>query len=136
MPFLSRLLLEDLDGKYWVLVAPLVYQDKRGRLFVVPPYFVTDLASIPRPLWWLWPKSGNHNEAAVLHDYLYRFGDREGVTRGEADRLFLEAMEDLEVNRVKRRLFYWAVRAGGPWRWRRYRQEERALSEPAETTDP
>lgn len=97
---------------------------------VVPRGFKTDLASIPWPASMLIPKSGKYNQAAVLHDFLYSTlgtPDKIIYTRAECDKIFLEAMEVLEVPLAKRRIMYWAVRAFGwiPWRNRSYKQEER-----------
>ena len=60
------------------------------------------------------PKSGKFNAAAVVHDYLYFSKLR---TRQEADKIFLEAMECLDVPLWKRRVMYRAVRMFGwiPW---------------------
>jgi len=65
--------------------------------------FVTDFASIPRPLWWLLPKWGKYGKAAVIHDYLYRHKTydvktslggslRVPIGRKRADQIMLEAM--------------------------------------------
>ena len=77
----------------------------------VPKGFRTDLASVPRPFRWLFPKSGKYNQAAVLHDWMCKFFYG---THRERCEIFLEAMEVLEVPKWKRVLMYWAVRVGGP----------------------
>ena len=38
---------------------------------IVPKGFITDLASVPRFFWRLFPPGGVYNEAAIIHDYLY-----------------------------------------------------------------
>ncbi len=38
--------------------------------FTVNKGFVTDLASVPRLLWWLFPRDGTYLVAAILHDFL------------------------------------------------------------------
>jgi hypothetical protein len=131
--FLSKLTLEDLDGNQWKLLAPLVYQraqDVGGQKtrYVVPEGFVTDLASIPSFIFWR-SKSGNYNEAAVLHDACYAgtvtiTPPAAPLTRGEADGLFQDAMAALGVGWWTRRVLYRSVRLGG-WRsWRKYRNAE------------
>lgn len=40
----------------------------------VPAGFVTDGASVPRLLWWLFPPTGRYFLAAVVHDYLLDSG--------------------------------------------------------------
>ena len=94
----------------------------------VPQGFLTDGASIPRPLWLLLPPWGRYGQAAVLHDYLIEGGvisyesHTEKPTRAEADRIFLEAMAVLEVNLVTRYAMYAGVRA---WAWVKQFLEQR-----------
>jgi hypothetical protein len=53
-----------------------------------PAGFVTDLASIPRPIWSFFPPDGPWVKGAIVHDFLYYTqgsGDwygRHGITRG------------------------------------------------------
>ena len=113
MPFLNRLTLSPF-GERWYLQRALVYRYK-GRDIVVPPGFVTDLASTPRIFWSLLPPFGPHSRAAVVHDWLYQV---QTTTRLEADRIFLTALREDGVPYA--RLLYWAVRLGGWLPWRRY----------------
>jgi hypothetical protein len=133
--FLSALQLEDLDGTRWKVLAPLVYRnvtDVQGKTvktrYTVAEGFVTDLASIPSLVFWR-SKSGNYNEAAVLHDACYAGAvaitpaPDAPLTRGEADGLFQDAMAALGVGWWTRRVLHRAVRLGG-WRsWRNARKE-------------
>jgi len=107
------------DGRRWTLLEPYHWRD-----FVVPAGFVTDFASTPRAIWAWLPPTGRYMGAAVVHDYLYVVN---GCTRAEADRVFLEAMQDAGVNVVRRRLMYWAVRAFGQAPWDRYRAQKQAV---------
>ncbi len=45
-----------------------------GLQVVIPRGFITDGASIPRPLWWLISPFGPLLEAALLHDFGYQHG--------------------------------------------------------------
>ena len=119
--FLTPLNLHDLDGTRFELLSPLVYTTKASRIITVPAGFVTDFASIPRFLWWRYPKSGKWNRAAVVHDYLYATN---GCTRGEADGIFKEALGVCDVGWRTRQEFWLAVRAGGWKSWNNYRQKE------------
>lgn len=114
MPFETELEVEFIDGKNWLLTKPLAYLDldkeERPVSVVVPEGFVTDFASIPRPLWSLYPPTGLYAPAAVVHDYLYRTKE---TSRGTADSIFLHAMTDLGVRRTARWTIYLAVRAFG-----------------------
>lgn len=84
---------------------------------VVPTGFLTDFASVPRPLWAIFPPFGRYSRAAVWHDYRYQFG---GCSRAQADGEFLAIMKHLGVPRRQRWPMYLGVRAGGWWAWRRY----------------
>jgi hypothetical protein len=91
----------------------LVYRSAYWReLIIVPPGFVTDLASIPRIFRALIPQNGKHRLAAIVHDYLCR---EKVLDRRLADWIFLEAMEVLEVNWLQRRIMYYAVASLTTW---------------------
>lgn len=107
--------------------------------FKIPAGFITDFASVPKPLQILISKTGKHGKAAVLHDYLYRcalqnvmlyeyvLGSESNgylaepgtelvskenydlVNQDMADRIFDVAMEILKVNRIKRFMLYKGV---------------------------
>jgi hypothetical protein len=80
-----------------------------GASVIVPEGFVTDLASVPRILWAIFPPFGRYTEAAVVHDYLYRIE----ADRKEADKEFYYIMRDEGVKKWKAKLMYWAVRLFG-----------------------
>ena len=91
----------------WVVEEPLVYISDGGSYYTVPLGFVTDLASIPRILWSVWPPFGRYSSAATLHDYLCEV---DWVSRYAGDRVFLEAMKYSNVPVFKRWCIYLAVR--------------------------
>lgn len=114
-------------GDYWKLYFPLPY---RGNVdsWVVPAGFITDFASIPAPFTPLLPRTGKHNRAAVLHDYLYRIatgiiescknhpaghdcGLPVWLPRKDADRIFLRAMREVETPEWRARSMFIGVRA-------------------------
>jgi hypothetical protein len=53
----------------WELTAPLTWVGERDT-FIVPVGFVTDFATVPRFLLWLFRPYGPYTRAAVLHDWL------------------------------------------------------------------
>jgi hypothetical protein len=117
--FTENLIVSPLpDGKQWVTRREFYYDvgDKdSGDRICVPIGFVTDFASIPRFLWWLFPKWGKYGNASVIHDYLYSTRLR---SRREADAIFYEGMIVLQTPRWQARLIYLAVRWFG---WIAYR---------------
>jgi hypothetical protein len=105
------------DGRHNRLTAPLIIEGPHYK-FIVPAGFETDYASVPRPLWSIFPPSGKYSRAAVLHDYLYRFSK---LSRKRCDDIFLECMDALGVPYFKRYAMYWGVRMGGWAAWNSYR---------------
>jgi hypothetical protein len=124
MIFRSPLIFKDEDGLPYTLVVDLVYEsDILNRRVTVPTGFKTDLASIPRGLWNVLPKSGRYDRAAVVHDFLYATN---GVTRKQADDVLNEAMTYLKVPTWQRRMIYLGVRVGGWKPWNAYRRQQTA----------
>lgn len=120
--FRTPLRFEDNGGLPFTLISALVYDCALlDQTLYVPAQFQTDLASIPRGLWNVLPKIGKWDAASVLHDFLYS-DVTSTLTREQADRIFLEAMESCEVGWWARRVLYWGVRAGGGGIWKRYRE--------------
>jgi hypothetical protein len=73
----------------------------------IPKGFITDLASIPRLFWIVFPPLGKWNRAAILHDYLYSIPECSSFL---ADTIFREAMAQLKVPVWRRVVMYYAVR--------------------------
>jgi hypothetical protein len=80
----------------------------------VPAGFVTDLTSIPRSFWSVFPKTGRYAYAAVVHDYLYW---NQPVNREKADEILEIAMKDSQVPAANVRIISTAVRLGGKSAW-------------------
>lgn len=81
----------------------------------VPPGFITDGASVPRLLWWLFPAWGSYGRAAVIHDFLCQqialgIGLGLTVTRKMADLIFRDAMKASGTGFFTRWTIYLAVR--------------------------
>ncbi len=106
------------DGKTWIILNDFGYEigeEGSGDIINVPIGTYTDFASIPRPLWAVFPRWGKYGNAAVIHDWMYWDQSR---SRKEADDIFLEGMEVLEVPTWKRKAIYRAVRWFGGFAWR------------------
>ena len=125
--FLRPAVLEYDVNRLWKLAEPFmvaVMLDGRNQLVMVPVGFVTDLASVPRALWDLFPPEGRYTEAAIVHDYLYSVQGRLPVPgsvqfgRADADQVLLKGMEACGEGRVARRTIWLAVRAFGGGHWK------------------
>lgn len=121
------------DGRsLWGVHEPVTYHTSIGGEgdITVPAGFVTDLASIPRLAWNIYPPDGPWVKAAIIHDFLY---DTAGsglwkghgpsitrpapYTRPEADDILREAMASRGVGVFKRNVIWSAVRVGGRGGW-------------------
>lgn len=114
------------DGKFWRLRNSFSYhigEEGSSNRVTVPEGFCTDFASVPRPLWWLFPTWGRYGNAAVIHDFCYWEQSRD---RKEADLIFLEGMVVLHVRRFTRMSLYFAVRGFGWLAWWRNGRKKRA----------
>ncbi len=114
----------------WALQRPMTYRTVAGDAIVVPAGFVTDLASVPRPVWSFYPPDGPWVKAAVVHDFLYdtqgdgRWGKKsQGVNRAkpysrkESDDILLEGMVDRHIGWWERTVIWTSVRLGGHGGW-------------------
>ena len=116
-----------VDSRHYMLTFPFQYyteiaSPKDEMNYISVEFgFRTDFASIPR-IFWIWiPPNGQYGKAAVIHDYLYK---NHYFSRKEADMIFLEAMEVLNVSEKKRKTMYRAVRMFG---WFAYKKGKRPL---------
>lgn len=134
---LVLVLLDNRDGpairngrSLWAVQRALEYRAGDGdELIVVPPGFVTDLASVPRFVWSFYPPDGPWAKAAIIHDFLYFtrgtgvWHDEVGITRDrpysrrEADDILKEAMADRQVGRWEQFVIWASVRLGGAGGW-------------------
>ena len=112
------------DGCTWTLTTELTYYvgfEGNSEKIVVPEGYVTDLASVPRWLWSIFPPFGKYLNAAIVHDYIYSTGGWIGrahdgtvpYTKAQADVIFREASGVLGVGAISRWLMYQAVKFGG-----------------------
>lgn len=75
-------------------------------VIIVKKGYETDLASVPRILWSVFPPNGHYAKAAIVHDYLY---SNAIGTKAKADKIFYEAMGVLRIPKWKRKIMYLAV---------------------------
>lgn len=97
----------------WRVNEPLIYQSKVLEALNpinVPAGFETDFASVPRPLWNLFPPDGSYTAAAVVHDWLYR---NTRLPRSICDSVFIEAMKACKTGFFTRHIMWGAVRMFG-----------------------
>lgn len=79
---------------------------------VIPSGYITDGATVPLLLRWLFPPTGRYFPAAVVHDYIL---DTE-KDWPHANRLFGEALVECDLPRWRRYPMYAAVKLYGAYR--------------------
>jgi hypothetical protein len=102
-----------------------------GYTLVVPQGFITDLASVPRPLWPIIAPFELGLAGPIVHDWIYRHGgairgwsqDRPQAgrfvfTRGEADGFLKDIMQQDGIPSWRVNAGYAGVRLGGHWSWK------------------
>ena len=117
--FTQPLTVTKIAGRKWRVERSFRYcigKEDSDKYIYIPKGFETDFASIPRAFWIIFPPDGQYSQAAVVHDYLYSkrgIVKRRVYKRKSCDKIFLEAMEVLKVNKCVRKTIYRAVRMFG-----------------------
>jgi hypothetical protein len=113
---ITKLNLKPINDSKCILKADYIYSIN-GFLITVPKGFITDGASIPKSLQWIYDPYGKYIKAAVIHDYLYSKYNDTGINRTLADKIFDFIMKETGVNAKTRRKFYVAVKYFGKIFW-------------------
>lgn len=111
------------ESNEWIVLDEYIFWSHRVmRPIVVPRWFITDLASIPRIFRPLISVNEQHRLASLPHDLIYTIQalGQYGGTRKEADLILRDFCELQRVPAVKRYAIYGAVRAGGWAVWKRH----------------
>lgn len=93
----------------WRLETDLVYQDSKGRRWIVPAGYVTDFASVPHTPLMSWLFRDHAQMAATLHDRLCTDYFPKLMSWREAADLFHEAMLDEGVSKWRAAAMRWGV---------------------------
>lgn len=110
------------DWDFYYLEDDLVWKPNLGsgltHTITVPKGFVTDLASVPRLLWFKYSPQGRYAYAAIVHDYLYWVQDP-NISKEEADKILKAAMIDSGVPELTVKAFNLAVDKFGGSSWKK-----------------
>lgn len=113
----TKLLLEPISNGKAVLLADYVYSIN-GYDITIFKGFVTDGASVPHSLQWLYNPFGRYIKAAIVHDFLYSSYNNTGINRTLADKIFRHIMQETGIDKRTIRRFYIAVRCFGETSWK------------------
>ena len=117
-----------VDPPVFMLAYPMVYATTDGKERIeVPRGFVTDLASIPRGLWWWQAPHEATMAPAIVHDFLYW---EQPCSKDESDAVMVLAMKHVGMSDFSIDGVYEGIRSKyGQQAWDRNR-EARASGEP------
>ncbi|MBZ7995163.1 DUF1353 domain-containing protein [Campylobacter canadensis] len=107
---MKRVIIKPICKDKFELVQEYIYQSKKGSI-CVPSGYKTNGANIPRFLWSFYPpNSPEYLSAVIIHDYLCDIARKKKsyVFYKEADKVFYEALLELEVSKSKAKIFYFA----------------------------
>lgn len=119
----TKLKLEFISNRKAVLLQDYIYS-VNGYDIKVFRGFITDGASVPKSLHWLYNPYGKYINAAVIHDYLYSCYNNTGINRTLADKIFKHIMKETGVDNRTVRRFYNAVKCFGETSWKPKLQNE------------
>ena len=119
----TKLILDPISNGKAVLMQDYIYSIN-GYDIKVFKGFVTDGASVPHSLQWLYNPYGKYINAAVVHDYLYSVYNNTGINRTLSDKIFRHIMKETGVDSRIVRKFYAAVKYFGTTSWKSKLQNE------------
>lgn len=96
-----------INPPVFLVANPLVFTTDDGQQFFVPAGFVTDLASIPKWLWWWQAPHEGTLAPAIIHDFLYW---EQPCTKDEADAVIFVAMKQTGMSNASIDGVYMGVR--------------------------
>lgn len=86
----------------WMVLKPFTVLD-----IAVPKGFISDGATVPLYLRWLFPPTDRYFAEAIMHDYLLK---QKSVGRKIADEIFNEALKHCDISAKRRWVMYQAVK--------------------------
>ena len=113
----TKLILDPISNGKAILLDDYVYSIN-GYDIKVFRGFITDGASVPKSLQWLYNPFGKYIKAAVIHDYLYSVYNNTEINRTLADKIFKHIMKETGVDDRTVRRFYVAVKYFGETSWK------------------
>nr|WP_293836832.1 DUF1353 domain-containing protein [uncultured Arsenicibacter sp.] len=112
----------------FVLLEPVMIELPDRQFVTVEAGYVSDGASVPPWLWSIFPPYDNVvMPAYVVHDWLYEYWEKTGLTQDDARKYADLVMLQLclrydPVKTLKHLIFYAACRIGGVNNWRTFRK--------------
>jgi hypothetical protein len=117
--FTNALILKKKKKREWEVMQEFTYEVGNlgsGEKITVPTGFVSDLATVPRIFWAVFPPDSTYSQAAVLHDWICKHKGR--VERNydykQASYIFYESMLVLDVSKITANIMYYGVLIFGP----------------------
>jgi hypothetical protein len=114
-----RVVLSHYKSKMWRVHEDLTVTLSNGELLVIPKGFITDLSSVPKPLWSIFPPFGDFLLASLVHDYLYvvRYKNNRKFADKEMLKISMKLHNSSRLKILDNKLRYLAVRLFGWVYW-------------------
>jgi hypothetical protein len=117
--FTNALIAKKKNRREWEVMEDFTYEVGylgSGEKINVRKEFVSDLATIPRIFWPIFPPDASYSQAAVLHDWLCFHGGlvEKKYSSKQSARIFYEAMLVLNVSKITANIIYFSVLFFGP----------------------
>lgn len=112
--FLSGNIKAEIKPDTTIKLLEDVLYDDGEYTYTIPAGYISDGASVPRAMSWLYPKYGEYLKAAVVHDWLItdRLIKNQDIKSNRVDEIFREAMASLEIPKVRQWIMWAGVRIG------------------------
>lgn len=115
-----------LDSRWsrrrWTFTHPWQVELEYYGWVTIPKGFITDGATVPRILYWLFSPTGALFVPSLVHDYclvnhaLHTVNGPVGVDNDTADMIFYRMLISQGTPKVTSKVAYWGVRLGTWWR--------------------
>jgi hypothetical protein len=102
--------------------APIKHTLHNGVQLIIPIDYISNGASIPKPLRGIFSQQGVYLMPSIIHDYLY---DNNLYSREFVDRQFLLDMGKVGTNKLTKWLFYYVIRIFGGLNWNKSKKNGR-----------
>jgi hypothetical protein len=120
--FLKKGTIMPLHKNYYIVHTPIVAILNNNKTITIPSGFKTDLASVPRAFWSIFPPDrATYMYPAILHDYLYESDALK--SRKKADLAFFDALRNQGASKKSAYTMYIVVRLFGFLHYRKVKKK-------------
>ncbi len=120
--FLKKGTIMPLHKSYYIVSTPIVAILNNNKTITIPAGFKTDLASVPRAFWSIFPPDrATYMYPAILHDYLYETDLLK--SRKQSDLVFYDALRNQGASKKSAYTMYIVVRLFGFFHYKKVKKK-------------